>query len=60
MLDAAEAACGQREQLPTLLEGCIAASMEAAFDESLEQLSANVTVGGCGVDWRAGVVAGER
>lgn len=45
VLDAAEAACGRRDQLPQLLEGCIAASLEAAFDAALEQLSANVTVG---------------
>ncbi|KAL4439477.1 hypothetical protein ABPG77_008806 [Micractinium sp. CCAP 211/92] len=44
VLDAAEAACGRRDQLPQLLEGCIAASLEAAFDAALEQLSANVTV----------------
>lgn len=45
VLDAAEAACGRRDQLPQLLEGCIAASLEAAFDAALEQLSDNVTVG---------------
>ncbi|KAL4437302.1 hypothetical protein ABPG75_004441 [Micractinium tetrahymenae] len=44
VLDAAEAACGRRDQLAQLLEGCIAASLEAAFDAALEQLSANVTV----------------
>ncbi|PSC73790.1 hypothetical protein C2E20_3044 [Micractinium conductrix] len=43
LLDAAEAACGRRDQLPELLDGCIAASVEAAFDASLEQLSTNVT-----------------
>ena len=46
LLDAAEAACGRRDQLPELLDGCIAASVEAAFDASLEQLSTNVTAGG--------------
>ncbi|EFN53089.1 hypothetical protein CHLNCDRAFT_137406 [Chlorella variabilis] len=43
VLDAAEAAGGRRDQLPQLLDGCIAASVEAAFDASLEQLSANVS-----------------
>ncbi|PRW45372.1 hypothetical protein C2E21_5977 [Chlorella sorokiniana] len=43
VLDAAEAACGRREGLPALLEGCIAASVEAAFDASLAELSANVS-----------------
>ena len=46
VLDAAEAACGRREGLPALLEGCIAASVEAAFDASLDELSANVSAGG--------------
>jgi len=45
VLDAAEAACGRREGLPALLEGCIAASVEAAFDASLDELSANVSAG---------------
>lgn len=45
VLEAAEAACGRREALPQLLEGCIAASVEAAFDASLAQLSANVSAG---------------
>lgn len=45
VLDAAEAACGRREQLPQLLEGCIAASVEAAFEAGLQRLSANVTAG---------------
>ena len=46
VLDAAEASCGQRERVPQLLEGCIAASVEAAFNASLQELSANVTAGG--------------
>lgn len=50
VLEAAEAACGRREGVPALLEGCIAASVEAAFDASLDQLSANVSAGG----WRGG------
>jgi hypothetical protein len=45
VLEAAEAACGRGEALPQLLEGCIAASVEAAFDASLAQLSANVSAG---------------
>lgn len=46
VLDAAESACGRRESVPALLEGCIAASVEAAFDASLAELSANVSAGG--------------
>lgn len=45
VLDAAEVACGRRESVPSLLEGCIAASVEAAFDASLAELSANVSAG---------------
>lgn len=50
VLEAAEAACGRRGGVPDLLAGCIAASVEAAFDASLAQLSANVTAGALGGD----------
>lgn len=57
VLEAAEAACGRREALPALLEHCIAASVEAAFDASLAQLSANVSAGGLGGGRRVPVLA---
>jgi hypothetical protein len=51
LLDAAEAACGRRDQLPALLQGCIAASVEAAFEASLAELSTNVDAGGRTAGW---------
>ena len=45
LLEAAETARGRLEELPKTLAACVAASMEAAFNDASAELASNVTVG---------------